>query len=136
MIYYRLFGLLLRYILYIAVFIIVSLYAHTCNIYAHFLSFYTFIRSFLTPLDLHIQIHVYSTLLVKYLERITCIVRNPGFLSARSSSLVSLHAFFILVDSLILYIFDSVVVLFNYSQNIYPCVEIYVTLQCFYCFYS
>jgi len=42
MIYYRLSGLLLLYVLYIVLFIIVSLYAHTCNILCTLFSYFIY----------------------------------------------------------------------------------------------
>ena len=86
MIYYRLSGLLLRCALYIIVFIIVSLYAHTCNIYAHFPLFYTLIGRFLTPLDLHIQVYGYFIADQKFGKDHTCYEKS-GVLFTRSSYL-------------------------------------------------
>ena len=128
MIYYRLSRLLLRCVLYIVVFIIVSLYAH-------FPSFYTLIGSFLTALELYIQIYDYL-LLIRYLGRITRVTRSPKFSLFDHPIWVLFHVFSCLFLLILCIVWTQFIPLIIHRIVISCVRNLYIILQWLYCFHS
>ena len=86
----------------------------TRDMHVHFPSFYTLSRSFLTPLNLHIQVYGYSFCRSGIWGGLSVLWEAWSFLLAWSSSL-GIFFLLILIDFVILCILDSVFIPFIYS---------------------